>query len=47
MLCPFCQREFNKNICECGAYKITPETQHLSLKEQPYYGERDDIRETN
>ena len=36
--CYFCKKEMN-NICECGAYKVTPETYNQPLKEQPYYKE--------
>ena len=36
--CPYCNRNIeNKNICLCGAYRVTEESHDLPLKEQPYF----------
>jgi len=39
MKCYFCKTEM-ENVCpNCGAYRVTPETVQLKLKDQPYYKE--------
>ena len=42
IICPFCKRDLplDKNLCQCGAYRVTEETHHLPLIAQPYYKEK-------
>ena len=37
-ICWFCKTKMVDNICpKCWAYKVTPETANLKMKEQPWY----------
>lgn len=39
--CPFCKKTDVKEMCTCGAYRVTEDNYHLSMKERKEMGELD------